>query len=238
MPRLPTGDYKIVIRPRGGQQISQLSLTELDEAMYEAAEIRYEERDMDTIYPNNFQIILVVSTPNQEPTDKYQGIKHIKANDKVYEVGADETAPKITAKGVIRGVPFEETPRGITAAVITPRNLTAIAAKRLRNTTTVIVLFDGYRVPSYVLYRGVLTRCSLDRKQMDFCKQCNRLGHRSVVCPRPNDKLCAGCGTPNPSEDHMCQSRCQLCGTDHPTADKACQAKFKKPYIVKQCQWL
>ncbi|KAH7941609.1 hypothetical protein HPB49_015361 [Dermacentor silvarum] len=44
MPRLPTGDYKIVIRPRGGLQISQLSLTELDEAVYEAAEILYKER--------------------------------------------------------------------------------------------------------------------------------------------------------------------------------------------------
>ncbi|KAH7977982.1 hypothetical protein HPB49_004116 [Dermacentor silvarum] len=145
MPRLPTGHYKIVIRPRGGLQISQLSLTELDKALYEAAEIRYEERDMDTICPNNFQNILVVSTPNQEHADKYQGIKHIKANDKVFEVRAYETAPEITATGVIRGVPLEETPRDITAAVITPRNPTAIAAKRLGNTTTVIDLFDGYR---------------------------------------------------------------------------------------------
>ncbi|KAH7959235.1 hypothetical protein HPB49_009468 [Dermacentor silvarum] len=128
MPRLPTRDYKIVIRPRGELQISQLSLTELDKAVYEAAEIRYEERDMDTICPNNFQNILVVSTPNQEHADKYQGIKHIKANDKVYEVGAYETAPEITAKGVIRGVPLKETPRDSTAAVTTPRNSTAIAS--------------------------------------------------------------------------------------------------------------
>ncbi|KAL1481634.1 hypothetical protein MTO96_034326 [Rhipicephalus appendiculatus] len=223
MPRLPTGDYKIVIRPRGGLQISQLSLTELNKAVYEAAKIPYEERETDRICPNNFQNILVVSTPNQEHADKYQGIKHIKANDKVYEVGAYETAPELTAKGVIRGVPLEETPRDITAAVITARNPTAIAAKRVGNTTAMIVLFDGCRVPTHVLYRGVLTRCSLYSKQMDFCKQCNRLGHRSDVCWKRNDKLC--------------QPRCQLCGKDHPTGDKLCKAKFKAPYIVKQRQW-
>lgn len=69
MPRLPTGDFKIVIRPRGGLQLSKLSLTELDKAVYEAAEIPYEERETDTICPNNFQNILVVSTPNQGHAD-------------------------------------------------------------------------------------------------------------------------------------------------------------------------
>ncbi|KAH8034267.1 hypothetical protein HPB51_022093 [Rhipicephalus microplus] len=87
------------------------------------------------------------------------------------------------------------------------------------------------------MYRGVLTRCSLYRKQVNFRKQCNRLGHRSDVCWRPNDKLCAGCGTPDLSEDHHCQPRCQLCGKDDTTADKLCKAKFKTPYIVKQRLW-
>ncbi|XP_075750642.1 uncharacterized protein LOC142817508 [Rhipicephalus microplus] len=41
---------------------------------------------------------------------------------------------------------------------------------------------------------------------------------------------------PHPSEDHHCQSRCQLCGKDHLTADKLCKDKFKTPYIVKQRQ--
>ncbi|KAH7937461.1 hypothetical protein HPB49_012609 [Dermacentor silvarum] len=192
MPKLPMGDYKIVIRPRGGLQLSQLSLLHLGQAIYEAAGIRYDEPEADTICPDNFQNIIVVSTPNQDYADKYQCIKTIKFNGKEYEVGAYETAPDVTAKGVIRGVPVEVSPRDITAAIITPRNRTAIAAKRLENTTTVIILFEGYKVPSYVNYGGVLTRCSLYRKQVDFCKQCNRLGHRSDVCPKPEDKLCAG----------------------------------------------
>lgn len=92
-------------------------------------------------------------------------------------------------------------------------------------------------MPTYVRYRAALLPCSLYRKQVDFCHQCNRLGHRGDVCPNPDNKICAGCGTSNPDKDHRCQPKCQLCGEDHPTADKTCKAKFKKPFIVKQRQW-
>ncbi|KAH7981150.1 hypothetical protein HPB49_022052 [Dermacentor silvarum] len=117
--------------------------------------------------------------------------------------------------------PVEVSPRDITAAIVAPRNLTAVAAQGLGNTTTVIILFDGYKVPIYVRYGRVLTRCSLYRKQVDSHKQCNRLGHRSNMCPKPQDKLCAGCGKTNPDQDHTRQPRCQLCGMDHRMAGKS-----------------
>ncbi|KAH7949535.1 hypothetical protein HPB49_011962 [Dermacentor silvarum] len=138
MPKLPMRDYKIVIRPRGGLQLSQLSLLQLGQAIYEAAAIRCDEREADTICPNNFQNILVVSTPNQDHADKYQCIKTIKFNDKEYGIKFNDK----------EGEPVEVSPRDITAAIITPRNQTAIAAKRLENTTTVIISFEGYKVPS------------------------------------------------------------------------------------------
>ncbi|KAH7942552.1 hypothetical protein HPB49_025116 [Dermacentor silvarum] len=87
------GDYNIVIRPRGGLQPSQLSLLHLGQAIYEAAGIRYDEREADTICPNNFQNIIVVSTPNQDHADKYQCIKTIKFNSKEYEVVALRNGP-------------------------------------------------------------------------------------------------------------------------------------------------
>ncbi|KAH7958339.1 hypothetical protein HPB49_000878 [Dermacentor silvarum] len=208
------------------------------QVIYEAAGIRHDEREADTICPQNFQNILVVSTPNQDHADKYQCMKTMKFNGKEYEAGAYESASDVIAKGVIRGVLVEVSPRDITASIITPRNRTAIAAKPLRTTTTVIILYEGYKVPSYLNYGGVRTRCSLYRKQMDFCKQCNRLRHRSDVCPKPEDKLCAGYCKTNPDEVHTCEPRCQLCGMDHHTADKTCKSKFKKPCIVKHRQWL
>ncbi|KAH7959666.1 hypothetical protein HPB49_012848 [Dermacentor silvarum] len=70
-----------------------LSLLHLGQAIYEAAGIRYDEREADTICPNNFQNIIVVSTLNQDHANKYQCIKTIKFNCKEYEVGAYETDP-------------------------------------------------------------------------------------------------------------------------------------------------
>ncbi|KAH7969074.1 hypothetical protein HPB52_014518 [Rhipicephalus sanguineus] len=213
MPHLPRGDYKIVIRPTGGIKISEHGVVNLTAAVQDAAGIPLEEREEDIICPNNYQSILIASTPDQEHANKYQAIARIKVQDKFYETNAYETAPDMTAKGVIRGIPLEEGPRDITAAVVTTKNPTAIAAKRLSNTTTVIVLFEGHKVPTFVRYRAALLRCSLYRKQVDFCRQCNRLGHRGDVCPNPDNKLCAGCGTPNPDEGHRCEPKCQLCGT-------------------------
>lgn len=234
---MPRGDYKIVIRPRGALKISEHGIVQLTAAVQDAAGIPRDEREEDIVCSNNYQNILIVSTSDQEHANKYQEVGRIKIQDKFYETNAYETAPDMTAKGVIRGIPLDEGPRDITAVVVTNKNPTAIAAKRISNTTTVIVLFEGYKVPTYVRYRAALLRCSLYRKQVDFCNQCNRLGHRGDVCPNPNNKICAGCGSANPDKDHRCQPKCQLCSEDHPTADKTCKAKFKKPFIVKQRQW-
>ncbi|KAH7944960.1 hypothetical protein HPB49_002856 [Dermacentor silvarum] len=237
MPQLPRGDYKIIIRPRGGLRVADHGAARLATSIYHAAEIPREAQDEDTICTNCQQNIIVVSTPIEAHADKYQKISRIKIGNQAFETSAYEAAPDCTSKGVIRGIPLEDTARDITANVITPRNPTAIAAKRLSNTMTVIVLFTGLRVPTYVRYGGALLPCSLYRKQIDTCYQCGRLGHRADVCPNPNDRLCRGCGAANPAQDHQCKPKCQLCGGNHPTADKACRARYKTPYLVKRRQW-
>ncbi|KAH6919684.1 hypothetical protein HPB50_029328 [Hyalomma asiaticum] len=101
----------------------------------------------------------------------------------------------------------------------------------------VIVLFACLRVPMYVRYDGALLRYSLCRKQIETCYQCSLLRHRADLCPKPNDRLCRGYGVANPPQEHQCQPKCQLCSGNHQTADKACRACYKKPYLVKCCQW-
>ncbi|KAH6925710.1 hypothetical protein HPB50_008879 [Hyalomma asiaticum] len=211
MPRLPAGDYK-------------LGPMEINRGIYKAAAgIAFEERESDVICPNKTQNILVVSTCDPDRADQYRQIRPINVRGTVHEVAAYETAPEDTSKGVIKGIPLDETPGNIRAALVTARNPTVITAKKLGNTTAVIVLFSGNKVPSSVCYAGVITRCTLYRKQIDFCKQCNRIGHRSDVCPNPNDRLCPGCGALNPNRGH--------------TWDRNCKAKYKMPFIVKQMQW-
>ncbi|KAH7951753.1 hypothetical protein HPB52_012517 [Rhipicephalus sanguineus] len=237
MPQLPREDYQIIVRPRGGLRVSDHGAARIANSVYQAAGIPREAREQDTICPNYQQNIIVVSTPVEEHANRYQRFACIKLGTQEFEASAYEAAPENTSKGVIRGIPLDDTARDITANVITPRNPTALVAKRMGNTTNVTVLFDGYRVPSYVKYGGALIRCSLYRKQLDVCYHCGRLGHRADVCPNPNDKICRGCRMPNPPENHECKARCQLCDQDHPTADRTCKARYKTPFLVRKRRW-
>ncbi|KAH7943151.1 hypothetical protein HPB52_005842 [Rhipicephalus sanguineus] len=237
MPYLPKGDFKIIIRPKGGLNIAELGAARVASCVYQAAGIPGEHREDDTVCLNVQQNIIVVSTPSESNADRYQRVERLVVNGQAYETNAYESAPDLTSKGVIRGIPLEDSPRDITAQVVTPKNPTAIAAKRLSNTTNVIVLFSGLKVPTFVRYGGALIKCALYRKQLDLCHQCGRLGHRMDVCPSPQDRVCRGCGTANAGPDHQCNPCCQLCGGEHLTADRQCKARFKMPYIVKRRRW-
>ncbi|KAH9382748.1 hypothetical protein HPB48_023307 [Haemaphysalis longicornis] len=57
------------------------------------------------------------------------------------------------------------------------------------------------------------------------------------VCPNPTDRICRGCGAPNPDELHTCTPNCDLCGGNYLAADKVYKARFKMPYLVRKRQW-
>ncbi|KAH7947348.1 hypothetical protein HPB52_010478 [Rhipicephalus sanguineus] len=162
------------------------------------------------------------------------------ANVPAHEAGEDTVCSNNHQNiivGIIKGIPLEEDAKSIHTNIVHALNPQALAAKRLSNTTTVIVAFEGPRVPTYVRYGGALLRCVLYRKQIDMCHCCGRLGHRMDVCPNPQDKVCRGCGVANPDPDHQCSPRCKLCGGTHMTADRNCRARYKTPYVVTKRQW-
>ncbi|KAL1473576.1 hypothetical protein MTO96_038587 [Rhipicephalus appendiculatus] len=210
MPLLPRSDFKIVIRPRGGLDVATTGTVRLASAIYRAANVPAHEAGEDTVCCNNVQNIIVVSTPHAAHVGKYRQLQAITIGDRRHEVSAYETAPEYTVKGIIKGIPLEEDARSIHTNIVHTRNPKALAAKRLSNTTTVIVAFEGPRVPSYLRYGGALFRCTLYRKQVDMCHCCGRLGHRMEECPNPLDKVCRGCDALNPGPDHQCSPRCKL----------------------------
>ncbi|KAL1420502.1 hypothetical protein MTO96_004536 [Rhipicephalus appendiculatus] len=167
----------------------------------------------DTLCPNVPQNIMVASTPNQENVSRYVSIRQIVVQGKEHEVSAYVTAPHSTCKGVIRGIPLQDSPNTINAKIVNERNPLALMAKRIAQTGMVIVAFDGYKVPNLVKYGSILLRCTLYRKQIDVCYGCGRLGHRMDVCPSPGEAVTGG---------------------QHLTASKDSAQRFQIPYVVRR----
>lgn len=237
MPDLPTDDYRVVVRPRGGFNVSDYKTDRIYCCLRSAAGIGREATEEDSICLNVKQNVVVLSTPSEDRAYKYGAISKLRIGEREYEASAYRAAPENTSKGLVRGISKDENPADIVRSLVTQRNPSVLHAKRMGNTDNVIVLFDGFYVPRYVYYGAMLVRCTLYRKQIDVCYECGRLGHRADVCPNPNDKICRGCGCSNPPPEHRCEPRCLLCDKGHLTGDRKCKAKYKTPYLVKRRQW-
>ncbi|KAK8788335.1 hypothetical protein V5799_021888 [Amblyomma americanum] len=228
MPRLPEEEIKIVVRPKGGLDIVKDGAPTVTAVIFAAAGITGDESAEDKVCPNLHQNVVVFSTPKRTNADRYAKMRQIHIQGKPHDVNAYETAPDNTTKGVIRGIPIEDRPRELDDNIVNPRNPLPLAAKRIGTTTTVVIAFDGLKVPNLVRYGATLVRCTLYRKQIDICYQCGRLGHRVDVCPNSANPICRGCGVHYPDQGHQCSPKCNLCDGAHMTADKACKASGVK----------
>ncbi|KAG0444813.1 hypothetical protein HPB47_013350 [Ixodes persulcatus] len=106
-----------------------------------------------------------MSTPSRENAMKYSKITNIRISAKDYEGAAYITAPEDTSKGVIHGIPEEETPEDIGQSLVNVCNPCILHARRMGNTSTIIIAFEGEHVPHYVFYRGAEYRCLLYKKK-------------------------------------------------------------------------
>ncbi|KAH7936950.1 hypothetical protein HPB49_006526 [Dermacentor silvarum] len=201
------GGYQDCHCPKGALHIAKIGSPAVTAAILQAAKLTGEESLEDTVCPNTQQNIVVVSPPHSDHADRYARISSIQVNGVTHEVNAYETAAEHTTKGVIRGIPLTKTPQQIRNKIVTARNPTALAAKRIASTTTVIIVFDEPDLPFQIRYGSTLLTCSLYRKQIDICYQCGHLGHRVGVCTYLNNKMCRDCGARSPPADHNCNLR-------------------------------
>ncbi|KAH6947755.1 hypothetical protein HPB50_021131 [Hyalomma asiaticum] len=204
--RMPTfakkDEHRVVVRLRGGLVVSATKMSALRAAIIAAANIKIEDAEDDTFAPNVAQNIIVLSTPNEARSFRYGSIRNITVEERTYETFAYKSTPDNTSRGVISGVGREEPEEQITPSLVNKHNPTIMAAHRLGNSESVVILFEGNKVPRYVKYGGFVTKCTLYRQHREVCITCGQIGHRRDVCPTPNARVCFACGRNNPGEDH------------------------------------
>ncbi|KAH8026835.1 hypothetical protein HPB51_025575 [Rhipicephalus microplus] len=193
----------------------------------------------DTICINPTQNIIVISTPDEERARYYASVRSLYIGGRSYETHAYCTAPHGTVKGVIRGIAVENTAEDVHKNIVNHANPQALEAHRIGNTTSIVILFAGTKVPNYIKYGSIIVKCGLYRQHHNVCKTCGEIGHRADVCPTPETKICFACGAPNPTADHAarCKPRCKLCNGAHATGTEGCTKKYKVPFVVTQRRW-
>lgn len=236
MPNLPANDHRVIVRPRCGFAMGRLDLLEFVAAMATSACIPLEATLEDTVCPNFGQNIIVISTPSPDRAGKYDKVREITIKGNKHEIYAYRAAPDNTTKGIIYNIPLAYTQADIDACLLGERNPTVLAAHRMGETTAVIILFDGGRVPQYVKFASLIVRCKLYKQHKEVCRSCGQVGHRKDVCPRPDINVCFACGLHNPQEGHeaTCKPVCKLCGGPHPSGTGKCRNKYKTPFVVRQ----
>lgn len=155
MPNMPIGEHKVVVRPRGGLLVGKLDPLVLVRAMAAAAKIELNALMSDNACPNVNQNIFVIGTASEERAGLYDRVREISVGGRSYMVFAYRVAPENTAKGVIDNISQEHSAETINKCVIQDRNPTVIAAHRIGSSSSVIVLFQGTKVPSCVNFAGV-----------------------------------------------------------------------------------
>lgn len=104
-PQLPEDDYKVVIRPGGGLDLTRQSVALIGDGVLRAAKIQPDVAGEDTLKINMRQNTIIMSTPSLANAKNYRNIKEIQVNEKSYTTAAYITAPENTSKGVIHRIP-------------------------------------------------------------------------------------------------------------------------------------
>ncbi|KAH8033467.1 hypothetical protein HPB51_013193 [Rhipicephalus microplus] len=223
LPRLPTSHFRVVICPGGGLDVRTCSQLTVTQAILMAARLCPVAAEEDIVCANAMQNIFIISTTSESNANAYCKVQEIFLADKKHSISAYITPPGNTCRGVLRGIYTNLAKAAQQSLFVTPRNPIVIRVRRIKETPTGIVLFNGMKVPNYVHCAPNMLRCTLYKRQIDTFRNCGRIGHRHDVCPRPTEKVCEKCGTSIIANGHECvQPKCALCGDAHLTSDHTC----------------
>ncbi|KAL1467694.1 hypothetical protein MTO96_042002 [Rhipicephalus appendiculatus] len=230
LPPLPTDHHRVIVRPGGGLDVRRCNKLKFLQALLFAARLPPTAAEEDIVCTNDTQNIFVISTPNLQTAEAYAKVRAIVLMERAHPVSAYVVASGTTSRGVVRGVDADLPDSELQRLFVSSHNPTLMGVRRIKDTTTIILLFDGLNVPNYVRCGMLLLRCTLYKRQIDTCRNCGRVGHRQDVCPTPSEKVCEHCGIKPTGPDHECVTpKCALCGQAHITGDRTCPNRYQVP---------
>ncbi|EEC18982.1 hypothetical protein IscW_ISCW014252 [Ixodes scapularis] len=148
---------------------------------------------------------------------------------KEYEVTAYLAVPDNACKGVISGVETRPTAEVLTEN-LRSTGINILYARMMGQTNTAVITFKGIKVPRFVYLSGGEYPCRPYQLRQQVCGVCLGLGHRTDVCPQPEQSRCTTCGAPGGAmEDHECTAHCVNCGGEHLATDSRCPARQRAP---------
>ncbi|KAH7971566.1 hypothetical protein HPB51_027091 [Rhipicephalus microplus] len=172
-------------------------------------------------------IIFVITTPNLQTAEAYGKVRGIVLMEREHPVSAYVVASGTTSRSVVRGVDADLPDSERRRLFVSSHNPTLMGVRRMTGTTTIILLFDGPKVPNYVCCGMLLLRCTLYKRQIDTCRNFGRIGHRQDFCPTPSEKVCEHCGIKPTGHDNKCVTpECALCGQAHITGNRTCPNRY------------
>ncbi|KAG0411399.1 hypothetical protein HPB47_011505 [Ixodes persulcatus] len=237
LPRLPDDDYKIVIRPRGGLNLSSMSTGKLQDLIFNTAQTNYDAARADQIRINATQNSILISTPSEERARTYFNLHTLRIGEENYPLATYVADPANTSRGIIFDVPEYDTPENISRYLIDYNHDPAILlARRMGKTNSVQIVFDSPEVPHWVSYHGAPYRCVLFKHKTEACNICWKIGHRADVCPSPRTNKCPRCGMDNPPTDHDCEVKCAVCRGPHPTGSPRCKKRLQEHPAIRRRQ--
>lgn len=149
-PRLPREDLRIVVRSRNGLNISEMSEAQRRDCIIRATGLEPTQAADDILRTDPKQNTFVVSTPSVTRAEAFAKIPELSVHGATYEAMAYAAPPENTSRGVIPNIPDYDYPQDITKSLVYSKNPTILQARRMRKSSSVIILFEGSRVPYYV----------------------------------------------------------------------------------------
>ncbi|KAL1414364.1 hypothetical protein MTO96_007602 [Rhipicephalus appendiculatus] len=149
LPPLPKTDFKVIIRPRDGLNISQLSTHQMARAITKACgnpDICNEGNLL--IRLRNGSNIAIISTPSIETANVVQSLPSLRFGAKDYAVMAYVAAPDNSCKGVIHGLDAGTTPTELLAHLrVRTQGVKILYARMLGKSQSAVITFEGKIVP-------------------------------------------------------------------------------------------